>query len=37
MEVLRRKNGKTAEFLAMKVPCSWGEKSREEEMGLSTK
>ena len=31
MEYLRRKNGKTAEFLARIIPCSWGEKSRKRE------
>ena len=36
MEVLRRKNGKTAEFLARKVPCSWGEKSRKRENKIPT-
>jgi len=31
MEYLRRKNGKTAGFLARIIPCSWGEKSRKRE------
>jgi hypothetical protein len=31
MEYLRRKNGKTAEFLAWKILCSWGGKSRMRE------
>ena len=31
MEYLRRKNGKTSEFLARIIPCSWGEKSRKRE------
>ena len=31
MEYLRRKNGKTAEFLARIIPCSEDEKSRKRE------
>ena len=31
MEHLRWESGKTAEFLARKIPCSWGGKSRKRE------
>ena len=31
MEYLRRNSGETAEFLARKNVCSWGEKSRKRE------
>ena len=31
MEYLRRNSGETAEFLARKILCSWGEKSRKRE------
>ena len=36
MEHLWRKKGKTAEFLARNILCSWGEKSRKRENKIPT-